>query len=291
MEIINTKARQLRCRAFSRAIIKPMIRDFFSKPLPSEKKIDENPDTMTCRLTTELLRPADQSWRVFGIMSEFVSGFNLLKRLGPAATFWGSARFRPGDKYYNEAEELALRLSERGLAIVTGGSGGIMEAGNVGAFKAGGVSVGLNIKLPLEQSANPYTTESLSFDHFFARKVMLAYASEVYVYYPGGYGTLDELFEILTLVQTKKVTAIPMVLYGKDFWDPLVSWMEKELADKYKTIDKDDLKLFQVVDSVDEAERYIVKKLADTCNLRPRKAKRAATTKKLTAVEKKNVEH
>ncbi len=255
-----------------------MIRDFFSKPLPSEQPLT-NDEQVTCRLTTELLRPADQSWRVFGIMSEFVNGFNLLKRLGPAATFWGSARLKPNDKYYKEAEELAARLAEMGLAIVTGGGNGIMEAGNVGAFKVGGTSVGLNIKLPEEQQLNPYTTESMPFDHFFARKVMLAYASEVYVYYPGGLGTLDEFFEIVTLIQTKKITAIPVLLYGKDFWTPLIEWMDKDLAGKYKTISKEDLDLFHVVDSVDEAEEYIVKKLSKTCTLKPRKK---TATKKLT---------
>ncbi len=252
-----------------------MIRDFFSKDTATKSKKSSAVSTepVTCRLTSELLRPADQSWRVFGIMAEFVSGFDLLKRLGPAATFWGSARMRPGDKFYEEAEDLAARLSEMGLAIVTGGGGGIMEAGNVGAFKVGGTSVGLNIRLPEEQQLNPYTTESLPFDHFFARKVMLAYASEVYVYFPGGLGTLDELFEITTLIQTKKITAVPVLLYGRKFWEPLLAWMKKDLASTYKTISKEDLDIFHVVDNVDEAEEYIVEKLADTCTLRPRKRK------------------
>jgi len=234
-----------------------------------KSKIAEEP--LTCRLTSELLRPADQSWRLFSIMSEFVGGFNILKKLGPAATFWGSARTKPGDKYYKEAEELAARLSDLGLAIVTGGGGGIMEAGNVGAFKSGGTSVGLNIRLPREQRLNPYTTESLTFDHFFARKVILAYASEVYVYFPGGLGTLDELFEIVTLIQTKKITKVPVILYGKVFWKPLLAWIEKELVHKYETVDLVDLDIFHVVDSVDEAEKYIVEKLSKTCNLRPTK--------------------
>jgi uncharacterized protein (TIGR00730 family) len=252
--------------------IKEMFQDlFFSPEERKSKETKKDEETLTCRLTTELLRPADQSWRLFSIMSEFVNGFNLLRKLGPAVTFWGSARFKPGEKYYKDAEELAAILADKGLAVVTGGGGGIMEAGNVGAFKVGGRSVGLNIRLPMEQRLNPYTTESLSFDHFFARKVMLAYASEAYIYFPGGLGTLDEFFEIATLVQTKKITAVPILLYGADFWHPLVSWMEKELLKNHKTIDQSDLSLFQVVDSVEEAEDYLTKHLSKVCNLRPTK--------------------
>ena len=248
-----------------------MIRDFFSVITEPGKKTQPTDEPLTCRLTTELLRPADQSWRLFSIMSEFVNGFNLLKKLGPSVTFWGSARLRPGDQYYKDAEALAAILADKGLTIVTGGGGGIMEAGNVGAFKVGGKSVGLNIRLPMEQRLNPYTTDSLTFDHFFARKVMLAYASEAYIYFPGGLGTLDEFFEIVTLIQTKKVTAVPVILYGEAFWRPLVGWFEKELLKKYKTIDEQDLDIFHIVDSVEEADKYITKELAKTCNLRPTK--------------------
>lgn len=246
-----------------------MLSDLFSGG--NNKKDAEDP--LVCRLTTDLLRPADQSWRLFSIMSEFVNGFNLLRKLGPAATFWGSARLQPGNKYYDEAEELASRLAEQGLAIVTGGGGGIMEASNVGAFKVGGASIGLNIRLPEEQRLNPYTTESQTFDHFFARKVMLAYASEVYVFFPGGFGTLDEFFEIVTLIQTKKITAVPVVLYGKDFWEPLVTWMKTDLLSKYETISKEDLDMFVIADSVDEAEKLVIKKLANSCSFRPTKRK------------------
>lgn len=246
-----------------------MFNDLFNQE-PQKKAKDE---PLVCRLTTELLRPADQSWRLFSIMSEFVNGFNLLRKLGPAATFWGSARLQPGNKYYDKAEELAKRLSEQGLAIVTGGGGGIMEASNVGAFKVGGSSVGFNIRLPEEQRLNPYTTESQTFDHFFARKVMLAYASEVYIFFPGGLGTLDEFFEIVTLIQTKKITAVPVVLYGKEFWEPLVAWFKTGLLDKYQTISKEDLDLFVMADSVDEAEELILRKLANSCNFRPNKQK------------------
>lgn len=237
------------------------------------KNVVNGDEQLTCRLTTELLRPSDQSWRLFSIMSEFVNGFNLLRKLGPAITFWGSARLKPGDKYYDEAEKLASRLAETGLAVVTGGGGGIMEASNVGAFKVGGASVGLNIRLPEEQRLNPYTTESQTFDHFFARKVMLAYASEAYVYFPGGFGTLDELFEIVTLIQTKKITRVPVALYGKAFWTPLLDWMKNDLVKKHKTISPEDMELFTVVDSVDDAEKFILKHLSTSCDFRPTKRK------------------
>jgi len=226
-----------------------------------------------CRVVSELLDPtstqgdAVQSWRVFRIMSEFVQGFELLRDHGLAATFWGSARTQPSDPYYKDAEELAAKLAKKGFSIISGGGPGIMEASNVGAFKVGGQSVGLNIELPFEQKLNPYTTQSLDFDFFFSRKVMLTFASEVYVYFPGGFGTLDELFEILTLIQTKKIEPIPVILYGKDYWDPLLSFFEKSLLKKFKTISPEDLELFHVVDSVDEAFKYINKNV-NTKNVR-----------------------
>lgn len=229
------------------------------------KKLTITQTTQHCRVVTDLLDPKGdsvESWRVFRIMSEFVSGFDLLRKHGLAATFWGSARLSPGDKYYKEAEELAAQLAKKGFAIITGGGPGIMEAGNVGAFKVGGKSIGLNIKLPMEQKLNPYVTETETFDFFFSRKVMLTFASEVYVYFPGGFGTLDEFFEIITLIQTKKIEKIPVVLYGKDFWQPLIAMFEDHLLKKYKTISKEDLELFKVVDSVDEAYKYILKNVS-----------------------------
>lgn len=215
-----------------------------------------------CRIASELLDmngDAVASWRVFRIMSEFVAGFELLHGYGLAVSFYGSARTSPGEPYYKQAEELAAKLAKKNFAVITGGGPGIMEAGNVGAFKVGGQSVGLNIELPFEQKLNPYTTESLDFAFFFSRKVMLAFASEVYVYFPGGFGTMDELFEMLTLIQTKKIEKIPIVLYGKDFWTPMVEVFKNTLLKEYKTISKDDLDLFYVVDSVEEAYKYILK--------------------------------
>ena len=225
-----------------------------------------------CRVVNELLDPkgtdgAIQSWRVFRIMSEFVQGFELLRNYGLAATFWGSARTEPNDPYYKAAEELAAKMAKKGFTIISGGGPGIMEASNVGAFKVGGNSIGLNIKLPFEQKLNPYTTESLNFDFFFSRKVMLTFSSEVYVYFPGGFGTLDEFFEIITLIQTKKIEKIPIVLYGSEFWEPLIRFFEKDLLKKHKTISKEDLDLFHVVDSVDDALKYILKNV-DCSNVR-----------------------
>lgn len=204
---------------------------------------------------------AVQSWRVFRIMSEFVQGFDLLREHGLAATFWGSARTNPNNKYYKDAEELAAKLAKKGFSIISGGGPGIMEASNVGAFKVGGKSVGLNIQLPFEQKLNPYTTESLNFNFFFSRKVMLTFASEAYIYFPGGFGTLDEFFEIVTLIQTGKIERIPVVLYGKEYWGPLIEFFKHNLLEKYQTISTEDLDLFVVVDSVDEAYKYIVKEV------------------------------
>lgn len=227
-----------------------------------------------CRVVTELLDPsgvdgdAVQSWRVFRIMAEFVQGFELLREHGLAATFWGSARTTPDDPYYKDAEELAARLAKKGFSIISGGGPGIMEASNVGAFKVGGKSVGLNIQLPFEQKLNPYTTESLNFDFFFSRKVMLTFASEAYVYFPGGFGTLDEFFEIITLIQTKKIEPIPVLLYGKEYWSPLITFFEKDMLQKYKTISPEDLEIFHVVDSVDEAYAYILKQTKNIKSVR-----------------------
>lgn len=235
---------------------------FNIKKTSPKKKPKKEP---CARVVSELLDPkgvdgdAVQSWRVFRIMAEFVQGFELLREHGLAATFWGSARLAPTDPYYKAAEELSAKLAKDGFTIISGGGPGIMEASNVGAYKVGGKSVGLNIKLPFEQKLNPYTTDSLDFDFFFSRKVMLTFASEVYVYFPGGFGTFDELFEILTLIQTKKIERLPVLLYGADFWGPFIKLFEGQLLKKYKTISPEDLELFVVVDSVKEAYAYIRK--------------------------------
>lgn len=240
----------------------------------NKKNKNQKEQPENSRVVSELLDPggadgdAVQSWRVFRIMAEFVQGFELLREHGLAATFWGSARTTPDDPYYKDAEELAAKLAKKNFSIISGGGPGIMEASNVGAFKVGGKSVGLNIQLPFEQKLNPYTTQSLNFNFFFSRKVMLTFASEAYVYFPGGFGTLDEFFEIITLIQTKKVEPIPVVLYGKEYWEPLVRFFEQDLLKKYKTISTEDLELFKMVDTVDEAYKYITKEVKKIKNVR-----------------------
>ena len=199
-----------------------------------------------------------ESWRIFKIMSEFVDGFDVIRRYGLAVTFFGSARSSFEDQVYKDATELAGRLAKKGFAVITGGSAGVMQAANKGAFEAGGASVGLNINLPHEQIYNPYLTDRFGFDHFFVRKVMLTYASEVYVYFPGGFGTLNEFFEILTLVQTGKTRRVPIVLFDSSYWKPFLELFEKVLYQKHAAIDKKDLELYKVVDSVDEAYEYIL---------------------------------
>ena len=202
-----------------------------------------------------------EAWRVFKIMSEFVEGFDVIRRYTLAATFFGTARASFEDDLYQNATELASRLAKRGFAVITGGSSGIMQAADRGAFGGGGASIGLNINLPELQAYNPYLTDRFGFDHFFVRKVMLTYASEVYVYFPGGFGTLDEFFEIVTLVQTKKIRNVPIVLYGKKFWDPLLSFIEKTLYEEHKAINAEDMALYKVVETVDEAFDYIVERV------------------------------
>lgn len=213
--------------------------------------VPESPEPLVCK-------PQQiESWRVFKIMSEFVEGFEVLRKYGLAATFFGTARSTFEPHFYDDATALAGKLAKAGYAVFTGGNNGIMQAANKGAFEAGGASIGLNIHLGENPGLNNYLTDSVTFDHFFVRKVMLAFASEVYIYFPGGFGTLDEFTEILTLVQTKKIRKVPIVLYGAEFWDPLVEFFRTKLLGEHNAINEDDLNLFMVVDSVDEAFDYI----------------------------------
>ncbi len=191
--------------------------------------------------------------RICRINEELEQGMTDMEKYTRSVTFYGSARFKEGDEYYDRARTLANRISkELGLTITTGGGPGIMEAGNRGAFEAGGKSIGLPIRLPNEQSSNPYTTDQIPFYFFFARKVTLSFSAETFVFFPGGFGTLDEFFEIITLIQTKKLAPIPVILYGVDYWAPLVDLMKTHLAEKFHTIDMEDTKLFTVTDSDDD---------------------------------------
>ncbi len=187
------------------------------------------------------------------ILKDFFIGFHFLRQFGLAATFFGSARCTLEHATYQDARTLAGMLSKDGFTIITGGGPGIMEAANHGAKEVGGHSIGLNIELPNEQHENPHLTAWRVFHYFFTRKVLLSFASEVYIFFPGGFGTLDELFEVVTLIQTKKMQPIPVILVGKEFWAPLMTWARDSLAGEHKTIDGEDMEIFHVVDSPQEA--------------------------------------
>ncbi|MDZ7703018.1 MAG: TIGR00730 family Rossman fold protein [Trueperaceae bacterium] len=199
---------------------------------------------------------ASESWRLFRIMGEFVQGFEEMNDVGRAVTIYGSARLKADNPYYQQAETLARRLAERGYTVLTGGGPGIMEAGNKGAFEADGRSVGLCIALPHEQDSNPYLTDEIAFNYFFVRKVMMVKYSSAFVVFPGGFGTIDELFESLTLIQTKKIHPFPVYLVGRDYWQGLVDWLESSLL-AAGTIAAKDLDLFKVVDDVEEIPQQI----------------------------------
>jgi len=200
---------------------------------------------------------SDITWRIFRIMAEFVEGFQFLSQLSKEVTIFGSARTSADDRWYKEAQKFGKLLAEHGFTTVTGGGPGVMEAANRGADEADGISVGINIQLPMEQRINPYVTKSRGFYYFFTRKVILAASAQAYVYFPGGFGTMDELFEILTLIQTGKSEKIPVVLVGHDYWNGLKSWIAKAMSEQYKTINPDDVEIFKIVDTAEEAFELI----------------------------------
>ena len=196
----------------------------------------------------------NDSWAIFKIMGEFVNGYEKLSQIGPCVSIFGSARTKPESKYYKLTEEVAQKIVEHGYGIITGGGPGVMEAGNKGAHLAGGTSVGLNIHLPFEQHDNPYidSDKNINFDYFFVRKVMFVKYSKVFVVLTGGFGTLDEVFEAITLIQTNNIDKFPIILVGRDFWSGLIDWVQKTLLDNFQNISVGDIDIVQVVDTAEE---------------------------------------
>ena len=227
---------------------------------PVLKRLDEPQASTTDRRLLEERGDASwvhaDPWRVLRIQSEFVEGFGALAELGPAVTVFGSARSKPGTPYYQAALDLGAKLHEAGFATITGGGPGIMEAANRGAYEAGGRSVGLAIELPFEEKINKYVTLGINFRYFFVRKVMFLKYAEGFVSFPGGFGTFDELFEVLTLVQTQKVTSFPVVLFGGDYWRGLLIWLEASVEGQ-GYISPGDRDLYFITDDVDEAVHHL----------------------------------
>ena len=205
---------------------------------------------------------AQDPWRVFRIMAEFVDGFEMMARVPPGISVFGSARSRPGDRYYRKAQETGRLISETGFSVITGGGPGIMEAANKGAKEAGGESVGLNIILPFEQVANPYLTKVINFRYFFVRKVMFSKYAIGLVFFPGGFGTLDEFYDTITLIQTGKIHRLPVALMGSDFWGGQLKWLRETALEQFHTISPEDLDLVKVVDEPADAVRHICENLS-----------------------------
>ena len=202
---------------------------------------------------------SNDSWSIFKIMSEFVEAYDRMSKIGPCISIFGSARTKEENPYYGLSVDLGERLAEKGFGIISGGGPGIMEAANKGAQKGKGPSVGLNIDLPFEQHHNPYIDQqhNLEFDYFFVRKVIFVKYSQAFVIMPGGFGTLDEFFEAITLIQTNKIARRPIVLVGRKYWEGLITWIEEVMLKEEKNISDKDLSLFKIVDTVDEAVAYI----------------------------------
>jgi len=201
----------------------------------------------------------EESWRIFKIMSEFVEGFEKLARIGPCVSIFGSARIQPDSKYFKLAEEIAFLLTRSGYGVITGGGPGIMEAANMGAKRGRGRSVGINIALPFEQAANLFIDPDklITFDHFFVRKVMFMKYAQGFIVLPGGFGTFDELFEAITLIQTQKIGRFPIVLAGSTYWEGLIKWIREVMLGQEKNISPADLDLFTIVDTAPEAVEHI----------------------------------
>jgi len=199
------------------------------------------------------------TWSIFKILSEFVHGFEKLSKIGPCVSVFGSARTKPENRYFKLAEDIAYRLVKHGYGVITGGGPGIMEAGNMGAKKGGGKSVGVNIDLPFEQTPNLFIDPDkiINFEHFFVRKVMFVKYAQGFIVLPGGFGTLDELFEAITLIQTEKIGEFPIVLVGSHYWNGLINWLKESVLEEEENIKEKDLELFKVVDTAEEAVEII----------------------------------
>ncbi|MCC6466333.1 MAG: TIGR00730 family Rossman fold protein [Planctomycetes bacterium] len=206
----------------------------------------------------EVIEGLRDTWQVFRVMAEFVEGFDTLSRVGKCVSIFGSARTHPDDPLYKTTVELGRKLVQAGYGVITGGGPGVMEAGNRGAHEEGGESVGLAIDLPMEQEANPYAKTLIDFRYFFIRKVMFVKYSDAFVFMPGGFGTMDEVFEVLTLVQTLKIRRIPCVLFNMEYWQGLYDWMKDVMGAKWRHINPDDLELFHRTSDVDDAVAHIV---------------------------------
>lgn len=202
--------------------------------------------------------PVKDLWRIFRVMAEFTEGFEELASIGSAVSFFGSSRAKPDDRYYKLAQTTASKIAKAGFAVITGGGGGIMEAANKGATAAGGKSVGLNIELPMEQVPNEYQNLSLHFKYFFCRKVMFLKYAHGFIVFPGGYGTMDEFFESLVLIQTLKQASFPVILMGSDYWGGLIKWMKETMLGEYNYVSPEDMDVFTVVDEPAAATKIIV---------------------------------
>lgn len=226
------------------------------------KKIKKNHDEDQALLEAPVKKDSDfvntDPWRILRIQSEFVEGFDTLAGIDPCISIFGSARISRKNKFYEDAEKTAALLVKKGLGIITGGGPGIMEAANKGAYEAGGLSIGCNIEIPFEQQANDYQNISLEFRYFFVRKMIFVKYSVGYIIFPGGYGTLDELFEALTLAQTDKIKHFPIALYNKSYWQDLSQWIDKMLLKMHGCISSKDRELYKVVDSPEEAVSYVL---------------------------------
>ncbi len=235
-------------------------------PITDKKIKKSNGQAVQALIRGEVIHPAEfrsgaATWRIFRIMAEFVDGYDFLADLKADVTVFGSARTKPSSTYYKIAVELGEMMAKAGYSVITGGGPGIMEAANKGAYRGGGESIGLNIQLPFEQRINPYVKHGMGFRFFFTRKVMLTSPSQAFVAFPGGYGTLDEVMEVLTLMQTHKMQPVPMVLVGKKFWNSYKKFLHDQVLVEHDAIRSEDLNLFHIVDSAAEAMKILKKSI------------------------------